>query len=143
MKPFLIIFLVVLDQVTKYVFQDSFHNLFIFDINYVENYGVTFGLFQGTSLLFGVIGIVIFLVLLYFKDQFKQTPILFSMLLAGIIGNTIDRIFRGFVIDFIDFRFWPVFNFADIYLVLAVTGIIFLELYTWYQNSFKSSKSSK
>lgn len=143
MRPLLILILLVIDQVTKYVFQNSFYNLVIFDINYVENYGVTFGLFQGTSFLFGVIGVIIFGILLYFKNYFKETPVFFSVLLAGILGNTIDRLFRGFVVDFIDFRFWPVFNLADTYLVVAVTGIILLELYTWYQNSFKSSKSSK
>lgn len=143
MKPLLIILLVLLDQASKFVFEDAFYDLIVFDINYVENFGITFGFFQGTSTIFGIIGLLVLGVLLYFREEFEDKPALFSLLIAGIIGNTVDRLFRGFVVDFIDFRFWPVFNFADVFLVVSVSLLIFLELREWYQNSFKSSRSSK
>ena len=50
------------------------------------------------------------------------------MIIAGIIGNFIDRIAYNYVIDFINFTFWPTFNFADIYLVGGIIGIISKEL---------------
>ena len=52
-----------------------------------------------------------------------------SVLYAGIVGNLIDRIRNGLVIDFIDFRVWPVFNIADIAIVLGVASMIYAILY--------------
>ena len=50
-------------------------------------------------------------------------------MLAGAVGNLIDRIRQGLVIDFFDFRIWPVFNVADIAIVLGVAGMIFAILF--------------
>jgi signal peptidase II len=94
------------------------------ELIYVENRGIAFNklhdrkkliLFMGISLLF-------FLAYLFFKESYYRSYI--SFIFAGGIGNTIDRIHRGYVVDFIkpNFKNSPVFNLADFYIL---TGIIF------------------
>ena len=71
---------------------------------------------------------MIFLIIFYWKKIHQNNKLSFgiSFLLGGIIGNLIDRIFRGYVIDFIDFKLWPVFNIADIFVVIGIILVI------WY-----------
>lgn len=109
MKRFLIpIAIVFFDQLAKFLFKDKH----FFIINYQENYGAAFGLFQGQLLIFIFVAIfVIFLIFFYYNKVKYKTALLF--ILGGTIGNLIDRIFLGFVRDFIDLKIWPVFNIAD------------------------------
>ena len=58
----------------------------------------------------------------------KYAQYLFALFLGGVIGNLIDRAFRGYVIDFISFKFWPAFNIADACISIAVIGLI---IYFW------------
>jgi len=67
-----------------------------------------------------VIGFVIY----YFK--YKNLQLGLSLVLAGAISNLIDRIFRGYIVDFINVGIWPVFNLADMYNVAGVLMVIFL-----------------
>ena len=122
------VFIVVLDRITKAFFSDLLNvgeslpiirN--VLHMTLVHNTGVAFGLFKDRGAVFiliAVVAIVLLIINIYYYRQNDQilsrTYILgFSLILSGAIGNLIDRVTYGYVIDFIDFRFWPVFNIAD------------------------------
>jgi|SRR3989338_5232582 len=129
----------VLDQLIKFVVK---HNVGIDDsipivkdilhITYITNTGSAFGLFKDLNLLFIFVSIAVIIFLAYFlkniKEESKLEYIFFGLLLGGIIGNLMDRLMLGHVIDFIDFRIWPVFNLADSFVTISVIGLIF---YLW------------
>ncbi|MFA5087866.1 MAG: signal peptidase II [Candidatus Omnitrophota bacterium] len=86
----------------------------------VRNTGIAFGLFKDQGVVFILIPVIAIILLVFNifyyqsnKDLSRTYIIGFSLILGGAIGNLIDRIHYGYVIDFIDFRVWPVFNIAD------------------------------
>ena len=87
----------------------------------VHNTGIAFGLFKDQGAVFivvPVIAVILLIVNIYYYRQNDQVLsrtyiVAFSLILGGAIGNLIDRMQHGYVIDFIDFRIWPVFNIAD------------------------------
>ncbi|MFH1710640.1 MAG: signal peptidase II [bacterium] len=98
-------------------------------LTYVLNSGVAFGLFPDQRLPLVLIGVAICAIVIYFYASAKKEEILLKIYLAiimgGSLGNLFDRVFFGRVIDYIDFRVFPVFNFADIAINLGVFLIIF------------------
>jgi signal peptidase II len=129
--------IVLLDQLTKFFVRKNFQlnesiviikN--IFHLTYVTNTGSAFGLFKGINIFFIFFSVIVIFLLLYFikKTNKKEKLMMFAfgLLLAGTVGNLIDRIIHGAVIDFIDFRVWPVFNIADIAITVSVFILIFL-----------------
>lgn len=113
--------IVLIDQATKWMFQGS---------SYAStNTGAGFGILQGqTGFLAVISALVVIGVLLYYpKIEKGPSQVLFGLFLGGVIGNGIDRIFRGFVIDFINVGWWPSFNVADAAITIAVFGLIFVE----------------
>ena len=135
---FLFLILLIIDQYSKFIVHgtlyvgdtipiiDNFFNL-----TYVQNRGVAFGLFQGKIDIVSILALVaIGLILFYFCKNFKKISFLeriaYTMIFAGAIGNMIDRLFRGFVIDMLDFRgIWSfIFNFADVWINIGVILII-------------------
>ena len=117
-------FVVVIDRVTKLFFRSALSNgqsikiiPNIFHLTLVRNSGSAFGLFRNQALFFIitsilVIGLIIFCVWRYrYKDIFMIVAL--GLILGGAVGNLIDRVLFGYVIDFLDFRIWPVFNIAD------------------------------
>jgi len=121
MKIFLIpIAIVLLDQLTKFLSKGKH----FFIINYQENYGAAFGLFQGQLLIFIAVAIlVIFLIFFYYSKVKYKLALLF--VLGGTIGNLIDRLIFGFVRDFIDLKIWPVFNIADSANVIGAAILVY------------------
>lgn len=126
-------FVLLLDQVTKYFIRINLsvresitiiNN--IFSITYLRNTGVSFGLFKGFNALFIFITVIVlgFFVYVYLKK--KKHPLQFALIFAGIIGNLIDRIFFGSVIDFFNFHIWPVFNIADSSTFIGVLWLIII-----------------
>ena len=102
-----------------------------FHFTYVENHGGIFGLFQGKIGVFTVVsllllGYIVFTEYKNFKNYTKWTKIGVSIIAAGAMGNMIDRIFRGFVVDMIDFNgLWHfVFNVADMYVHIGIYIIV-------------------
>lgn len=99
----------------------------VLELKYLENRGMAFGMFQGKIPAFVVLCLLFILVFLYIYIRIPKTAyfcplILISfVMLAGALGNFIDRVFRGFVVDFIYFSLidFPVFNVADIYVVCS------------------------
>ena len=142
---FLFLTLVILDQVTKelvinfFNLYDSVALLPIINLTFVVNYGFAFGLLNNPSLNQLLVSLVILAIILYFlylliKTQDKVFQLTLTLILAGALGNFIDRIFRGFVIDFIDIYIgkyhWPAFNIADscitVGFVVLMINILFL-----------------
>ena len=102
-----------------------------FNIVYVENRGISFGIFSSLDASF-YLGILSFLISGYIIFIIKLTKEFWeifglSLILGGAIGNGLDRVINNYVIDFLDFYFndyhWPAFNFADSFI--TVGGIIF------------------
>ncbi len=122
------LFVVVLDRITKTFFVNLLsigESLVVikkvFHFTLVYNTGIAFGLFKDKGLVFIVIPIIAIILLIFNIYYYRKNDeglsrgyiFAFSLILAGAIGNLIDRIYFGHVIDFIDFRIWPVFNIAD------------------------------
>ena len=146
---FLILSIIALDQVTKLAILGrdvvdiypemeitSFLNLVL-----VQNKGISFGLFSryeiGWLISILTIGIVVVLFIWMRKLERAILALPFSLIIGGAIGNLIDRLNYGFVVDFIDFHFfgwhWPAFNIADSSITV---GVIFL-LIASFSNNFK------
>lgn len=126
----------VLDQLIKVYLTKALANGQItviknfFYLNYVENYGIAFGMFRNKTLFFIItISIIsVCVAFMIFKLYKKHVPITIclSLILGGAIGNLIDRVRLGYVIDYLQFTiFPPVFNFADSAIVV---GAILLSL---------------
>ena len=98
-----------------------------------HNTGIAFGLFKNQGIVFIIIPMIAIILLafnIYYYRSNKENLsrmyiVAFSLILGGAIGNLIDRITFGYVIDFIDFRIWPVFNVADSAITIGA-GIILL-----------------
>lgn len=101
----------------------------IFHITYIQNPGAAFGILENQQTFFIVIGVAILAVAGYFYPRLQQETAWIrygaAMLLGGAVGNLIDRIWIGRVIDFLDFRIWPIFNLADIAIVCGVGCIMY------------------
>lgn len=102
---------------------------------YVENVGMAFGLFKNQRLFFIISTSLIAIVVLYFIfKMFRKyvfISVCLSMIFGGAIGNLIDRIRLGYVVDFIHFRFFPpVFNIADSAIVVGAIALSIAILFT-------------
>jgi signal peptidase II len=101
----------------------------IFHITFVLNPGAAFGILEHqTAFLVVVAGIMVAAVLYFYphiphKDHYLLR-LGIGLMMGGAIGNVIDRVKTGYVIDFFDFRIWPVFNIADMSIVIGVGCII-------------------
>lgn len=135
------VILVLLDQGTKILALERLKPLGsitflpgVLDFTFVENRGVAFGMFSGQRWMILVLTGAIIGALLYYykklpdKKEYRWVRCALVMVLSGAVGNMIDRIFRGYVVDFFEFTFvrWYVFNVADIYVVLGVIWLVLL-----------------
>ena len=131
------IFIILFDQASKLYIQYNMHIgesipviEGIFHITYIENPRTSFGLFEYNSSFFviAVLISVILAILIYKKIIFKKNPFIYiplTFILGGAVGNLIDRLrIDGRVIDFIDFRIWPIFNFADSAIVCGMLVLL-------------------
>ncbi|MEC6997346.1 MAG: signal peptidase II [Pseudomonadota bacterium] len=137
------ILLILLDQstkiyVAKIMINNNFQNIEIFpflNITFVRNTGISFGLFSDGGIfnryfftaLAMIIGTTLLIIALFNPEKLIQISLLFIS--GGAIGNAIDRVYFGGVIDFIDFFIynihWPAFNFADIFITVGVFFLLF------------------
>ena len=142
---------VIVDQITKnYILKAFEYGESIgviqnyFNITYVRNFGAAFGIFSKVSsgirdFVFLLIPPVAMVVILF---MLKTTPpgekiktLALCMIFAGALGNYIDRIRFGYVVDFLDFHYyekwaWPAFNVADTSIVCGISILILIELFT-------------
>ena len=107
-----------------------------FSITYTHNYGGAWSLFSDSTILITVISIIVIIgIIIYLskkKINNKIESLGYSFLLGGAIGNLIDRIIYGYVIDFLDFNIFgynfPIFNIADMGIVIGIFLIIVIEI---------------
>ncbi len=127
------VLIVVLDQAAKYLifsYQPELDFRWL-AIHLVQNTGAGFGILKDQIHLLTFISLVVALLIILFYGKIPKriAPQLFSALfLGGVAGNLIDRLFRRYVIDFLDFKIWPAFNLADAAISVAVIGLI---IYFW------------
>lgn len=125
--------LILIDQISKYCIRAYLYKKSIeiiphvLNFTYVENRGALFGIGQNSTLFFIIFSFILIVLLVLFtikqkKNLRRMEKIFLSIIIAGGIGNLLDRIIFGFVTDFLDIRplfSWPVFNMSDIYVVLG------------------------
>ena len=117
--------------------------------DYVENTGAAFGSFSGNTALLSIITAVIIIAgiaaIILKKINNKFLLVTATVIIAGGLGNLIDRIFRGYVVDFIKVLFidFPVFNFADILVTCGSFMLIIYLIIDIYKDSRKKSKGDK
>ncbi|HEY4533299.1 MAG TPA: signal peptidase II [Fusobacterium sp.] len=134
----LFVMLLLLDQFTKYIVEQSFYLSEsipiiddIFNLTYVENRGIAFGLFQGRLNIISVLTVIAIVAIFIYVLRNKKTLSMlehfgYTLILSGAVGNMIDRLFRGFVVDMLDFRgIWSfVFNLADVWINVGVFMLV-------------------
>jgi len=109
-KISLVLGVLFIDQICKFLVN-----------NPIKNDGLAFGLFPGHNLLYIILVLIIILVISYYWIISKGNLVYgFSFLVGGSLGNLSDRIFLGYVRDFISIGYWPSFNIADIFTVMGV-----------------------
>ena len=130
---------IIVDQITKFLASIYLDNIDIipvfFSLTYVENKGAAWGILNNSTIvLVGISVIVLLLISKYISSTIEFTKlsvVSYGLLIGGIFGNLIDRIFRGFVIDFLNFNIlgynFPVFNIADTMIVIGVI-LMFIEV---------------
>ena len=150
--------LVVLDQFTKVL---ALQNLKgqepitiipdVFQLLYVENRGAAFGILQNKQWVFLIITAIVLAALIWALPRMSRErhflplrPCL-CFIGAGAVGNMIDRIFRGYVVDFFYFKLidFPVFNVADIYVTTSAIVLIFLIVFLYKEEDFDRLFSKK
>ena len=126
--------IVVMDQLSKFLLtnylKESIGNS-IFKLEIVENTGMAFGFNEGNTKNIFLMIVVLAMMISFIKKQIeridKKTAISLAMAIGGGISNLIDRIFRGYVLDFIKIYKFPVFNIADAFVIIGwILLIIFL-----------------
>ena len=140
---------VIFDQLTKYYVVENFYlgesvpvieN--IFHWTYILNPGAAFGMLEGSRWFFVVIAVGVLGGIWYMKDEINEGGWMMqygaALFGGGAIGNLIDRARSGLVIDFFDFRIWPVFNVADIAICVGVAMILWKVLETEFLTKEKS-----
>lgn len=126
---------VILDQFSKYIVVENMalgESIPIieevFHLTYILNPGAAFGMFAHNRLFFIAIAVIVIGIIIWARSEILASPWEVKagcgLFLGGAIGNLIDRARQGLVIDFFDFRIWPVFNIADIAICIGVGLII-------------------
>ena len=131
--------IILIDQLSKFFVRANFQlnqtipiisN--IFHLTYINNTGAGFGILKTQTLILIFVSIAVIGIIFYNFDRIKNNETLLQILagfvLGGTIGNLIDRLAYGHVIDFLDFQIWPIFNFADSFVTIGVIGLI---IYLW------------
>lgn len=142
----IIILILGLDQVSKWLVRDAMDLgqsipiiSSLMSLTYIENRGAAFGIMAGGRVLFIALTFLLLAFLLWYRHQNKHQSFLLEistgLIIAGALGNLIDRIVKGSVTDFIDFHFFPIFNVADI----AVTCGVFLMAVFIFKDENKST----
>ena len=149
----IIIFVCVgMDQLTKLFAINNLRDLAdeipvinkVFGLYYVENKGISFSMLSSKMALIIIITSIIMLILIYVMIRTPKTKyfmpfsIVLSVIVGGAAGNMIDRIFRGFVIDFImlDFINFPIFNVADIFVCVGLFILVILIIFKYKDKDF-------
>jgi signal peptidase II len=132
--------IVGLDQLTKYLIvanSDLMHKPLViisglFSIVSIRNTGAAWGMFHGNNIALFLVAVIVFFVLIIFfrsiTERCLERYIALTLVLSGIVGNSLDRLFRNSVVDFLDFYYgpyhWPAFNVADSAICVGVCLLV-------------------
>ena len=130
------IFIILIDQFTKYLIFYNYKkfinkDFLLFRLDFVKNYGAAFNIFSGSRIFLSLISIIFSILLIYLILKKNNLNVIdlysYSFILGGTIGNGIDRILKGYVIDFINLNIinFPVFNIADIAINIGFVFLMF------------------
>lgn len=146
-----IIILIIIDQLSKHWVTINLKNKNaiklipdVLHLHYIENDGAVFGAFSGSVSILTVITLIVMIALVYFYFKIPPTKrynflrIILVFILAGAVGNLIDRISLAYVVDFIYFALinFPTFNIADSYVVVAAFAFLFLAIFYYKDEDF-------
>lgn len=132
--------LILIDQMIKILVSNMIESIVVIknflNLTYVENTGAAFSMLENNTIFLIIITIVTLFLIYKFllkNKQFNKLEITtYSLLIGGIIGNLIDRIIHGYVIDYLEFiilnRHMPIFNFADICIVIGTILFLFITI---------------
>ncbi|MEI8321297.1 MAG: signal peptidase II [Alphaproteobacteria bacterium] len=150
LSPFIILFILILDQLSKFLVLKHWQMFPLslapfFDLVLVWNRGLSFGIlntlsYPWISYVLGtfVLGVLGYVGLLLVREKKESLVLAYSFIIGGGLGNLIDRVIHGAVVDFLDFYImtyhWPAFNVADSFVVVGVA------LYTWVHFCHSSTK---
>ena len=153
------ILLIFIDQITKFAAvkflkdQESFVLIDgVFELSYLENRGAAFGMLQNQQIFFIIVTILLLCVIAYLylkripcERRFIWLNIIAILFFSGAIGNFIDRVMQNYVVDFFSFVLihFPIFNVADIYVVVGMLLFIFLGLFYYKETDFERILPSK
>jgi signal peptidase II len=152
-----VIVLVFLDQMTKIAAVHSLKGKSafsiipdVFEFSYLENTGSAWGMMEGARIFFLILTVAVFIFIVYVIYKMPETKkyipfkIMLYLLGAGAIGNFIDRLFLGYVRDFIYFKLinFPIFNVADCYVTIAMILFAVLILFVYKENDFSFIKGN-
>ena len=105
----------------------------VFHITYILNPGAAFSILENQTTLLVAVTVGMLAALTYYYRHIAAGPWLLrlgvGLLAGGAIGNLIDRVTTGYVVDFLDFRIWPVFNLADVAIVTGVSCLMYTMLF--------------
>ena len=109
----------------------------VFEFSYLENRGAAFGMLQNRQIFFFLIGIAVLAAILYMMWRMPETPkyrplaVCLMLVAAGAVGNMIDRVSQGYVVDFLYFKLinFPIFNVADCYVTIGAACLVFLIMF--------------
>ena len=131
----LTILIFIIDQFTKNLIINNKtlinKDFILFRLDFVKNYGAAFNIFSGNRYFLSLVSIIFSIILLYLLLRKTSSSILqlysYSFILGGTIGNGIDRIINGYVIDFINLNMinFPVFNIADLSINIGFILVIY------------------
>lgn len=129
------LFVLIIDQILKGIIETLTKSYVIIDkvfsIKFVTNTGAAFSILENNILLLIVVSISVLILVYNLSFSFKSdklTNITFGLLYGGILGNLIDRVFYGYVRDFISIGKFPVFNIADIAIVIGIILLVILSI---------------
>lgn len=147
-----VVLLVLLDQLAKYFTLANLKGKSPFviiedvlELRYVENRGAAFGIFQGAIPYFIITTLILLIIIIVAYIRLPKTKkmlplrVLCVLIAAGGIGNLIDRVFRGFVVDMIYFKLidFPVFNVADCYVTVSEILLLILIIFYYKDEDFE------
>lgn len=144
--------LLALDQYTKYLAVKHLKNQpaiilirGVLELNYLENRGSAFGMLQNQKFFILFVGVIFLAVILFFlfklpgEKKFRLVHVLLAAVIAGGIGNMLDRFRFDYVVDFISFVLinFPIFNGADCCIVVSVAGLFILFLFVFKEQDLE------
>ncbi len=157
---FYLILLIGFDQFTKYLvvqnLQDKPFILIpkVFQFTYHENDGAVWGILSGRTIFLVIMAVILlsFMVFIYIKipneKRYNALHIILLFICAGAVGNLLDRILKGYVVDFLYFELidFPIFNIADCYITISSVLLVLLGLFYYKDEdfaflTFKSTKA--